>query len=218
MPGERERETERENLSLHMGSCFPFSSPHNPHFIFPHSLLNLIMEHKFMCYPKQMPSQLVDKFFFFMAPGILNLSRAPWGIVCNTLARMLLAIDEWAINAFAICTLELVKRRFCPVEKGSQILQLCRSISSCPTSWPASTTLLVMLIIRCLVGFSCAVVHHKSRTSLLRFTSSTLHLPRHVSRVAYGFDVGPLVNDTLCGACEWSHCWTARSSNLVVSS
>lgn len=68
---------------------------------------------------------------------------------------MRLAIDKFAIYAFAICTvLELVNRRLCPVGKGSQILQLCRSVSSCPTSWQASTTPLVVLISRCLVHFA----------------------------------------------------------------
>lgn len=121
MPGERERQR-KKNLPLHICSCFLFSSPHNPLF-FPHSLLNLVMEHKFMFSWKQMPSQLVYCFFFFSLSVIVRLLRAPKSIVCNKLAKMLLVIDKWAIITFSICTiLEFCQEKILSRCKGSHFL------------------------------------------------------------------------------------------------
>lgn len=164
-----------------------------------------------------MQSQLVFFLFVFFTPlGIRKLSRVRESIFHCTLARMLLAIDKWAVNTFAW--------RW-SLWKGDLVL-LKKEVTFCsdaevfphappPGSLPPLSLLCLLVTVSFIFRALLFTTSHERVCSASPLPPLTHLCTSHI--VAYGFDVRPWVNDTLCGASEWSHCWTARSSKPVIS-
>lgn len=144
--------------------------------------------------------------FFLMLESIVKLSRPPKVLFGVQLAGMQLAVEmEIRLERKCLPFAQYANLRV-PKIPSWRIRKL-HFAEVFPHTPP--TGMLPQLFFLCLLvaahSFSSAVIRCKSRTSC---SASPLPPYTHLARlwVAYGFDVGLLVNDTLCGACEWSHC------------
>lgn len=131
-----------------------------------------------MCSPQTDAKPVCLQGFILMLASIVKLSRPPKVLFAVELAGMQLAfeIEIRLKKKPAFCTICESKCTEDAILEDKEAT-FCRSISSYPTYWHASTALLVMLISRC----SFIFIHCDTpqvTNELLCFTSPTLHPPR----------------------------------------